>query len=666
MRDKLLLATLAVALSGCILSRDFNPPVDESEEASVDTSSGGPSLDDILNDDEPEEDDIIQVPVDTDDDPSETSREDDCDCSSRANMTSRCNDQGECTYTCEDGYKDLYPGTPGCECEIESQTDQPDRYGEDLNCDGVDGDVDKSIFVSSEHGQKSHDGLEPATPVKTLKKAISVASESDKRNQILITSGTYRGDITIPPGLNLHGSYKLERPEEDVVLWTRNSLSREGPSTDIEGTQISGPTLTARVKGEQTYTGLHIQGPDVTAQHDSGVGRASIALKLLAANSKESESETENEAETNELNLRDCRLAGGRGGPGKDGETPQPPSDGATGSKGQPNGTPGGWAQKPDCGVIGGRGGAGTTCPIGDSADETKRGSNGAIATGPNRQIAGGSGGSGGDDACNESGNPVAQAEDGSDGFTGTKGLGGSPGEAGSLTIGRWSESLTWTTTPEKTATGGGPGTAGSGGGGGGAAGAYAEDEPSPAGGAGGASGCGADGGEAGKPGGPSMVVASFGPTVHLENATIVMAPGGKGGVGGDGAAGGNGGPGGPGGVISQGAATELKGGAGGTGGAGGGGGGGAGGCGGPSIGVALTNGATLESGSVSSLEIPQSVGAARRESAGAGGDGGETGDGGKKSSLYSSSGEDGQRGCLSTIAPRVDYDSRETYQGLN
>ncbi len=550
----------------------------------------------------------------------------------------------DCVVGCDPGWFDV-DGNPanGCECHFTSQEDQVD--GVDNNCDGIDGDIDKGIFVS-----KDGDDANPGTidaPKRTIQAGIDAAFAAGKRD-VYVATGVYGENVALAPGVSVYGGYSADFTARDPLVH-ETAILGQPPTPEAPGALNA---LDIAGSGQPTIAdGLLIFGFDNKAP-----GGNSYAVYARNCDAR--------------FVLRNNRIVGGAGGNGAPG---QPGTDGADGVDGQPgasakvvgeqcSGVPskGGAGGTLSCNgidVSGGSGGDGR-CPAYDPAAQSPSeggspgangggaggafGYDGLISTGgggggPNSCVGncggqapggcycdtscaffgdccpdkfqvcdmGGGGGTGGgaghcgacglECGCNKclvpDGGLSMNGKDGAPGTPGVWGAGGSgcSASAGSVVGGEWAA-------PAGAAGGaGGPG----GGGGGGGAGGGVEvcgcggQGIGGTGGGGGSGGCPGTGGTGGESGGGSFGVFLLytSPPASapvIEGNVIQRGNGGAGGAGGPGGTGGLPGAGGIGGI--DGSDTDAfcagRGGTGGDGGTGGHGGGGGGGCGGPSYGV--------------------------------------------------------------------------------
>lgn len=456
--------------------------------------------------------------------------------------TAICED-GTCGFECEAGYVDL-DGDPGNFCEyacvpMPGVIDVPDDAFTDADCDGIDGDSTRAVFLSSA-GSDTNDGLSRDRPVRGFSRAFSIVRATFGRDQLLVASGTYgtSSSLSVPNGLGIHGSYS-----DDFL--TRSSRRSELIASSMVGlrfSSITSATLMDRV--------------DVTTEDRVGTSEGTIAVIV--------------ESSGTNVTIRNALLTSGRGGAGARGSDGTTGSDGARGSNGSGSGGGGGGS------VGGARGADGLTQAAGP------QGGLGAANGSPCGGARGPGSGSGGLGCGDGDPGPGGRGGDGCDAPSGSNGSGGNG--LGTLT------GTSWTAT--NGGANGGSGSTGGGGGGGGAGGG--EDctvlgictycGTGRGGGGGGGGGTGGGGGRGGGGGGASIALLIDRSTVNLETVGLRTIGGGSGGPGGARGMAGSGGPGGLG--QSGSSSTHGSGGNGGNGGDGGAGGCGGGGGGGPSIGI--------------------------------------------------------------------------------
>lgn len=420
--------------------------------------------------------------------------------------------------------------------------DEPDEANFDANCDGIDGDISKALFVADD-GLDSQPGTQQQ-PMRTISAALMRAMSMGK-TQILVSRGMYMESNTVQlvAGIGIYGGYDRR------AMWSRGSNQSilVGARVALEAKVVRNPTRIGR---------MEIRSADATMP-----GQSSIALRAIDAPSVEVFDGTV--------------LTAGRGAPGGIGTA------GETGADGAPGG-PGGAGANDNQGLPGNGGAPGTNaaCPMANGGEGGRGGRDPSFTgVGGGNSAAGVMGGAGGmTGGCTPmAGNGGSSAPQ--DGAPGVGGMGGASIGALDSATGEYTAAV---------GTAGRDGIVGSGGGGGGGSSGQTStlcvDGSGNGGGGGGAGGCGGTGGRGGTGGGASVGVLAIRSALTLRGITIATGGGGAGGAGGNG---GNGGAGGTGGSPGTASPTEIgNGGRGGDGRRGGAGGPGGGGGGGPSLGV--------------------------------------------------------------------------------
>lgn len=513
----------------------------------------------------------------------------------------------QCAMTCTAGFYDVNKNpADGCECAYISPEDLPDIMGQDLDCDGIDGEKNNAIFVAKNGSDDQSGSLE--APKRTVNAAISAAVAQKKRD-VLVATGVYVESIKLLGGVQVYGGYRGDFLDRDPQLYE---------------TVIFGETATANAPGAVNAIGIAatkgatLDGFTIFGAFAQGIGASSIAVYIKDCDEG--------------LILQNNVIVSGNGADGDRGADGTDGNNGVAGAVGlaakDVGKTPcsgknaGGAGGTKTCGgtdVSGGKGGD-ATCPDYDEdgtpqpkttpgpyAQTFNGGELGADGKGPGA----GKGGKAGYDSLfwsKESGCGICRTPKANDsslfqqgpGDHGKNGTAGTLGNAGTACVAEGSvQNALWS---PATGGNGGNGGHGSGGGGGGAGGGtenwdcsqHGASDFGGSGGGGGSGGCQGTGAAGGTGGGGSFgvfVVWTKGPTSApvLFGNQILTANGGKGGDGGNGGTGGVGGTGAdggkPGDETPNAWCAEL-GGNGGKGGDGGHGGGGGGGCGGPSIGI--------------------------------------------------------------------------------
>lgn len=493
----------------------------------------------------------------------------------RDHMEGACQD-AECGFgACDDKFYDLNENwADGCEyyCPYEDFDiiDEPDALNTDTNCDGITGDVERAVFVSSA-GLDDNPGTKDA-PVRTLQRGQDIAL-AESKTQILVSSGNFElqeaggAPFDMVGGVSIYGGYHPDTWQRSPGVLKTN-LRANAPI----GLRIGD------VNHRTVLSGVAVHGESFT----SG-GHSSIAILLDDA------------GQDQRVELRYIEVSAGNGGTGTHGTDGQ---NGEPGGKGSDHtdtnsmyGVPGAKPGPNDCWTAGGDGGASNGIKDECWKESNERGRPGAS---PAPGVPGGTGGAHGDNNCDWGvGNCGGQKTSGAGGDGGNGGTGLIGPSADAPTDGAGSFSAI-----NFTAASGGDGhigTPGGGGGGGGGAGTSkwlcGGGRAGTGGAGGGGGGCPGTGGTGGGGGGGSFGLVLRNSVPLLTSVQIRQGRGGQGGNGGVGGKGGDGGKGGKGSIrhrSSQTSSSHGKSGDGGKGGNGGTGSGGAGGCGGPSIGIAL------------------------------------------------------------------------------
>ncbi len=488
-----------------------------------------------------------------------------------AHASSSCGG-GTCSFTCQPNFYNL-DGNPanGCEyaCVFQSATDLPDLGFGDANCDGIDGDVTRAIFVDAVSGNDGWPGTR-AQPKRSIAAGIAAAAPSGFG--VYVSQGTYAESVNLVSGVSLYGGYAA------ATGWTRSSsnVSLIASPTSV-GVTMNGVGTALEL---QLFT---VRTANATGTDGNGGGNSTMGVLVLNSSPG--------------LTVSGCTVQPGSGSAGV--------SQGASGDgpAGDPGGNAGGagpGAPGPGGGsVCGAPGGAGGT--PGRGGANGLQGGDGATAPGGAPGSTGGAGGL--YPGSNTTGRQGLTPGNGWGGAAGFDGPGG--GAFGSFTAGG-------VYVPSAGGAGGDGQVGGGGGGAGGGSGmkrnsgtfcSNVHDLWGGYGGGGGGGGCGGTRGFGGRGGGGSFGLVSLSSGLSVQSSVVAPASGGNGGGGGAGGRGGAGGqPGGSGAgpQCESGGCPSGCGGYGGYGawgGAGGNAGGGGGGGGGPSVCIVYRGAAPATSG---------------------------------------------------------------------
>ncbi|MCA9514292.1 MAG: DUF1565 domain-containing protein, partial [Myxococcales bacterium] len=155
-----------------------------------------------------------------------------------ANATAVCDAGGDvprCDYACTGGAVDVNGlSDDGCEC-LPTPGDDLAGDGLDSNCDGVDGDVTKGIFVSKD-GVDTAPGTREA-PVRTITRGLQRAAGALKRD-VYVATGVYSESVALKPGLGVFGGYSPDFSEREPLLYETAILGGT-PTTNLPGTVVA-------------------------------------------------------------------------------------------------------------------------------------------------------------------------------------------------------------------------------------------------------------------------------------------------------------------------------------------------------------------------------------------------------------------------------------------
>jgi hypothetical protein len=276
--------------------------------------------------------------------------------------------------------------TDGCECASTAAdpTDQPDladdflRPGEnyvDRNCDGVDGEASRALFVWS--GSTSSLGTRQ-NPFTTIGEALS-AYDPSRYTTILVAAGYYPENLVLQEGMQLHGGYSPDFSRRDIVLFP--SVIRGSEPDAADPNSLPGTVYAANVRNTRTViAGFTIHGYDVNADPPPGQpGFNSYAVYARDCNAN--------------LVIANNIIIGGRGGDGADGRSGNSGDNGSDGGDGRDSHECAGSA---DCYGRSNNGGAGGTNPACPQADGNRGGNARGYEHDPQEYGGGGGNGAGG------------------------------------------------------------------------------------------------------------------------------------------------------------------------------------------------------------------------------------------------------------------------------
>jgi hypothetical protein len=440
-------------------------------------------------------------------------------------------------------------------CTPSGDVDDPDDDFKDTNCDGIDGDKTRAVFVAPTGSDDMATAGTMDAPLKTIGAAIARAAASKK--DVYLCNATYAEQLTIADGVRVFGGY-------DCKAGWKRTLDRAtiAPAAGL-------PIRIAAVKSPVRFDRIAVRAAD-----GANPGDSSIAVVAT---------------DSTDVAFTNSAIKAGNGA---DGATPEPPAGFAAPATKGADATS--WGP--------------SHCSITYPTFLCKLGNSGAAttSTAPACEGHGGKGGDGGvgwwkstwstKATAGWAGSPVEKGAkpsvsgEGLPGTPGTNGINGTNAAAGFGELRADGYAATNGGTAGLDGSGGGGGSGGWGANGGPTS---PGDFPSEyynggAGGEGGFGGCGGTGGKAGGGGGASIGIVAYRSAVTLKKTTVDTSSGGRGGAGASGADGQVGGDPGVGGASTDPRTPPVgQGYSGGRGGKGGKGGNGGAGGGGPSLAIA-------------------------------------------------------------------------------
>ena len=421
----------------------------------------------------------------------------------------------------------------------------------DQNCDGIDGDIARGVFVSATGGSPGGAGT-PLDPVDSIGRGIAMAGGASGRDHVYVAAGTYHEQVTMSAGISVFGGYTNDGS------WGRNVALNETIISSASGFNSVRAVIIDGISSRRTV----LDGFTVLAGDNPNAGGSSYGIWVRGSSSV--------------VELSHLEVVAGNGGAGSDGVDGSPGPNGVSGSPGTKGDKDGGCD---NASTKAGKGGAGApnTCTVGPSAAGGSGGRSGcgnpSNSSKPKPQN--GDASPGGAPGGSGSGDPGDPGSGGGDGHDGVGGSGGVVDASGF-----------WHGADGQPGTGGANGVGGGGGAGGNGGINVLTGRWGGGGGGGGGGGCGGFAGTHGTAGGGSFGVFLYNANPKISHVAAGHRNGGNGGKGGAGGGGGLGRSGG-----AAGAPYDSKaawGGAGGSGGPGGDGGHGGGGAGGLAYGLYL------------------------------------------------------------------------------
>ena len=202
---------------------------------------------------------------------------------------------------CIDGFTDLNQDwSDGCEYECQpsaepGEIDWPDAQYQDVDCDGIDGELNAAVFVAPDGIDTGNTQGTIDFPFKTIQKGMDACATEPACLMVLVSKGTYLAQITVMEGVNVYGGYDRAAGwsrqiygNETIVRWEGNV---QGAIRTVIATDITVPTV--------------IDGLVLEASSNAAPGGSSIPVHVFG--------------ETSGLVLSNNQIKAGNGGPGVDG-----------------------------------------------------------------------------------------------------------------------------------------------------------------------------------------------------------------------------------------------------------------------------------------------------------------------------------------------------------
>ncbi len=231
------------------------------------------------------------------------------DCSAQfANSQTQCAGGGCQFVACLPNFYNLDGNTAnGCEyaCTFIGALDNPDDSFIDRNCDGIDGDITKAVFVAT-NGSDSNDGT-MQHPMLTINGGIAKAA-SEALTQVYVSEGTYVGRVILADGISIYGGYSANNN------WARGTQY----TTIISSSTVSGGRLSA-LEGSDITSNTTVDRFTIQTGNTAQAGVSNYAMYCDTCTG---------------LNLKNSTLSAGSGGGGTAGGGGSAGLDGVSGTPG--------------------------------------------------------------------------------------------------------------------------------------------------------------------------------------------------------------------------------------------------------------------------------------------------------------------------------------------
>ena len=180
---------------------------------------------------------------------------------------------------CIDGFIDLndddsdgceYECTPTIAADNATDIDWPDPEYQDADCDGIDGELERAIFVSPDGTDMGNTAGTRELPFKTIKTAMVFSAETPDRDQVLVAKGTHLQQIVVVEDVNVFGGY--DRSDG----WSRDTDENE---TIVRWEAVEKGSIRALVAKQITAT-TRIGGLTLEAASNLAAGGSSVAVHI--------------------------------------------------------------------------------------------------------------------------------------------------------------------------------------------------------------------------------------------------------------------------------------------------------------------------------------------------------------------------------------------------
>ena len=136
--------------------------------------------------------------------------------------------------------------------------DFPDDQFLDSNCDGIDGEIEGSVFVDEVNGNQNNAGT-MEEPLKSLQSGIELAAQQGKRD-VYVSTGFYSESVELKNGVSVYGLYSSDGG------WSRasgNTVTLSGGTTAV---------FAQGIQAQTTLEGLVIKSADADQPGASSFG----------------------------------------------------------------------------------------------------------------------------------------------------------------------------------------------------------------------------------------------------------------------------------------------------------------------------------------------------------------------------------------------------------